>query len=198
MNPLAGSGVFCAKAGETASRPLRPSAAAMAVETTKSRRDRLSMGHLLEKNTPPALLAPTQPRLGVRELYSRPKLRAGAPSHRLERPVDLDVDQGGAAILEGMGDEIGGIVHGLGALRGNAERARQRHEIDLGIDKLHADIAVGLLGEPAHGVQALLENAIGAVVEDHEDGVDAIVRGGPKPLAGIHRAAIADEADHRS
>src|SRR5262249_47162003 len=75
MNPLAGSGVFCAKAGETASRALRPSAAAMAVETTKSRRDRLSMGHLLEKNTPPAPLAPTQPRLGAWALYSRAKPR---------------------------------------------------------------------------------------------------------------------------
>src|SRR3984893_2335794 len=168
----------------------------MAVETTKSRRDRLSMGHLLEKNTPPALFAPTEPRLGVRELYSRPKPRAGAPSHRLERPGDLDVDGGRAAILEGMGDEIGGLVHGLGALRGNAERARQRHEIDFGIDKLHADVAVGLLGEPAHGVQALLENAIGGVVEDHEDRVDAIVRGRPQRLAGIHRAAVADEPDH--
>src|SRR5262249_37634711 len=45
---LGGLGVFRAKAGETASRALSPSAAAMAVETTKSRRDRLSMGHLLE------------------------------------------------------------------------------------------------------------------------------------------------------
>src|SRR6266536_2341764 len=199
MNPLAGSGVFCAKAGETASRALRPSAAAMAVETTKSRRDRLSMCHLLEKNTPPAPLAPTEPRLGVAPLYSRPNLwvRAATPSHRLERPVDLDIDERRAPILEGMGDEISGLVHGLGALRGNAERARQRDEIDLGIEKLHADIAVGLLGEPAHGVQALLENAIGGVVEDHEDGVDAIARGGPKPLAGIHRAAVADEAYHR-
>src|SRR2546429_5316586 len=199
MNPLAGSGVFCAKAGETASRALRPSAAAIAVETTKSRRDRLSMCHLLEKNTPPAPLAPTEPRLGVAPLYSRPKPmgEGGDASHRLERSVDLDVDERRAPILEGMGDEIGGLVHGLGALRGNAERARQRDEIDLGIEKLHADIAVGLLGEPAHGVQALLENAIGGVVEDHEDRVDAIVRGRPQPLAGIHRAAVADEPDDR-
>ncbi len=46
-------------------------------------------------------------------------------------------------------------------------------------------------------MQALLENAIGGVVEDHEDRVDAIVRGRPQPLAGIHRAAVADEPDHR-
>src|SRR6266436_4985998 len=142
MNPLAGSGVFCAKAGETASRALRPSAAAMAVETTKSRRDRLSMGHLLEKKyAAGAGCADAAKTRGPGALFP-PKTEAGVPSHRLERPVDLHVDEGGAAILEGMGDEIGGLVHGLGALRGNAERARQRHEIDLGIDKLHADIAV--------------------------------------------------------
>src|SRR5262245_57719512 len=200
MNPLAGSGVFCAKAGETASRALRPSAAAMAVETTKSRRDRLSMGHLLrEKYAAGASRADGAQDSGSGSFIPGQNLwvRAPTPSHRLERPVDLDVDEGGAAILESMRDEVGGLVHGLGALRANAERARKRDEIDLGIDKLHADIAVGLLGEPAHGVQALLENPIGAVVEDHEDRVDAIVRGGPKPLAGIHRAAVADEADHR-
>src|SRR5262249_3315173 len=172
----------------------------MAVETTKSRRDRLSMGHLLrEKYAAGASRAD-----GAQDSESGSfipgrnlRVRAPTPSHRLERPVDLDVDEGGAAILESVRDEIGGLVYGLGALRANAERARKRHEIDLGIDKLHADIAVGLLGEPAHGVQGLLENAIGAVVEDHEARVDAIMRGGQKPLAGIHRAAVADEADPR-
>src|SRR5262249_37986160 len=170
----------------------------MAVETTKSRRDRLSMGHLLEKKyADGAACADGAKTRGLGALFP-PKTEAGAPSHRLERPVDLDVDEGRAAILEGMGDEIGGLVQGLGALRANAERARQRHEVDLGIEKLHADVALGLLGGPAHGVQTVLENEIGAVVEDHEDGVDAIVRGGPQPLAGIHRAAVADEPDHRS
>src|SRR5258707_1802682 len=106
----------------------------MAVETTKSRRDRLSMGHLLEKKyAAGAGCADGAKTRGLGALFP-PKTEAGAPSHRLERPVDLHLNEGGAAILEGMGDEIGGLVHGLGALRGNANRARQRYEIDLGID----------------------------------------------------------------
>src|SRR6266545_4061766 len=184
MNPLAGSGVFCAKAGETASRALRPSAAAIAVETTKSRRDRLSMGHLLEANSQarPARRAPTRPRLARCAVYSRLKsLGSGSRSHRLERAIDLDVDEHRTAVLQRMRDEIGGLMHGLGTLRHNAERTREGHKIDLGIEKLHADIAVGLLGEAAHGMQALLEDAIRAVVEDHEDRANAIMRGGPEP-----------------
>src|SRR5262249_46692990 len=64
-------------------------------------------------------------------------------------------------------------------------------------EKRDGEIGGGVLGEPAHGGQGGVENAIGGVVEDHEDGVDAIARGGPQPLAGIHGAAVADEADHR-
>src|SRR6266498_3691580 len=129
MNPLAGSGVFCAKAGETASRALRPSAAAIAVETTKSRRDRLSMGNLLEKKIRRRRrLRRRSQDSGLPRFIPGQNLwvRAGTPSHRLERSVDLDVDERRAPILEGMCDEIGGLVHGLGAFRGNAERARQR------------------------------------------------------------------------
>src|SRR5262249_26541069 len=44
----AGSGVFWAKAGDTASRALSPSAAASPVDTTKSRRDMLIMVVSLE------------------------------------------------------------------------------------------------------------------------------------------------------
>ena len=70
-------------------------------------------------------------------------------------------------------------MHGLRPLRLDAERTREANEIDLGIEQLHPDIAVGLLGEAAHGMQALLENPIGAVVQDHEHAVDAITRGSP-------------------
>jgi hypothetical protein len=57
---------------------LRPSAAAMAVETTKSRRDRLSIGHLLEQNSnaPAARRAPTGLRLALLAVYSRPEMKA--------------------------------------------------------------------------------------------------------------------------
>src|SRR5262245_1623886 len=88
-------------------------------------------------------------------------------------------------------------MHGLGTLRRNPEGARKRDEVDLGIKQFRADIAVGLLGEPAHGMQALLEDAIRAVIEDHEDRANAIMRGGPQPLTGIHRAAVTYEPDHR-
>src|SRR5437773_7249789 len=111
---------------------------------------------------------------------STPSARHGGESHRLEGAIELDVDEHGLVGVECMGNEIGRLVHGLGALGCDTERARQRHEIDLGIKKLHADIAVGLLGKPAHAMQALLENAVGTVVEDHKDGADAVVRGGPK------------------
>src|SRR5260370_24251805 len=46
-------------------------------------------------------------------------------------------------------------------------------------------------------MQALLEGVIGVVGEDHKEGADAVVRGRPKRLAGVHGAAVADEADDR-
>src|SRR5258708_21237548 len=100
----------------------------MEVETTKSRRDRLSMGHLLEKKyAAGAGCADGAKTRGLGALFP-PKTEAGAPSHRLERPVYLHLDVGCAAILEGMGDEIGGLWHCLVPLRGHAQPARRRHE----------------------------------------------------------------------
>ena len=43
----------------------------------------------------------------------------------------------------------------------------------------------------------LLEDAVGLVVEDHEDHRDGVVRGGPEGLDGVHRAAVADQRDDR-
>ena len=40
----------------------------------------------------------------------------GDKSHRLEGAIELDVDEHGLALLECMGNEIGRLVHGLGAL----------------------------------------------------------------------------------
>src|SRR6266550_1381599 len=158
MNPLAGSAVFCAKAGDTASRALRPSAAAMAVETTKSRRDRLSMGHLLETKFGSA--GDARRRGGDSPCWRFIPGRKRKRSHRLERAIELDVDQHRLAVLERLCDQIGGLVHCLGTFRRDAERTRKRDEVDPGIDKLHADVAVGLLGKATHRMQALLEDAI--------------------------------------
>ena len=76
-------------------------------------------------------------------------------------------------------------MHGLCPFGSHAERAREREEIDSRIDQLHADIAVSLRREPAHGVQPLLENAVGAVVEDDEYRADGITRCRPQRLTGI-------------
>ena len=61
---------------------------------------------------------------------------------------------------------------------------------------VHADIAVDLRGGAVLGTQALLENAIGGVVEDDEHDGDVVVRRGPQRLAGVHGAAVADERHH--
>src|SRR5437868_1589782 len=128
---------------------------------------------------------------------------AGAPrsmwrrlrlSHRLERAVELYVDQhGGARVLERRREKIGRLVHGPRAIGLYPERASKPHEIDLRIRELHSDIVVGLFRQTAHAVQALLENAVGGVVQDDEYGADAVMRRGPQPLTGIHGAAVADE-----
>src|SRR5262249_3195963 len=174
----------------------------MAVETTKSRRDRLSMGHLLEtdrkrrRREPRADGAKTRGPSGL--FPAKIGCKGGRRgSHRLERAIELDVDEQGLAVLECMSNEIGGLMHGLGPLGRDTEGARQRNEVDLGIEGLHADIAVGLLRGPTPGMQAPAEDAVGAVVEAHEAGADAVVRGVPKSLAGVHRAAVADEAAPR-
>src|SRR3981189_3180180 len=73
-------------------------------------------------------------------------------SHRLEGAIKLDVDQGRAAIFQRMSGEISRLVRGLRPFRVDAERAREPDEIDLRVEQLHADIAVGLLGQPAHVV----------------------------------------------
>src|SRR5439155_7062625 len=46
-------------------------------------------------------------------------------------------------------------------------------------------------------MQALLENAVGRVVEDHEDRADVVARRGPQRLCRVERAAVADDANYR-
>src|SRR5262245_12583266 len=125
-------------------------------------------------------------------------MRATNKSHRLEIAVELDIDQHRAAALERLRNQVGAVVDAAAAFRLDAERAGEPNEIDPGVVELHPDIAFGLLGKPAHGMQALLEDSIGAVVENHEYRIDLVSRRGPKPLTGIHGAAVADESNHRA
>src|SRR6187401_1774056 len=76
-------------------------------------------------------------------------------SHRLKGAVELDVNEQCPAAPQTLRHKIRRLVHGLRALGLDAERTRKADEINLRIEELHADIAVGLLGEPAHVVQAL-------------------------------------------
>jgi len=68
------------------------------------------------------------PRASIRahDLVDQPSrrrrpVRATLASHRLERAVELDVDQQCATAPDPLGDEIRRLVHGLGPLRLDAE-----------------------------------------------------------------------------
>src|ERR1700728_947184 len=87
-------------------------------------------------------------------------------SYRLVAALHIDIDQERRAVLERLADQVGGILHGLGALAFDAERTGEADEIDRRIVELHADEFVSLLGEAAQHDQALLEDAVAGVVED--------------------------------
>ena len=55
-------------------------------------------------------------------------------SHRLEGRVEIDVDQQRRVGLDALRDQVGRLVHGLGALGRDAERAGEADEIDRRID----------------------------------------------------------------
>ena len=62
--------------------------------------------------------------------------------------------------------------------------------------EVHGDIAAGLGGMPAQRLRSLLQDAIGAVVEDDEHDGQALMRRGPERLDVVQGAAVADEGDH--
>src|SRR6266849_2096047 len=101
---------------------------------------------------------------------------AALPSHRLERAVELHIDQHRHVIVERLADQVGRVVNRLGAFGRDAERTRQADEVDRRIEEFHPHISVDLLGVPAQPMEALLEDAIGRVVEDHEHDRNAIMR----------------------
>src|SRR5437588_1650727 len=105
---------------------------------------------------------------------------------RLESAVELHIDQHRAPAIERLAQEVCGLGHGPGAFCCDAERARQPDEIDFRVYQFHAHITVGLFGKSTQGVQPLFENAIGAVVEDDERNIDAVMCGGPQRLARVH------------
>src|SRR5215813_2191534 len=140
------------------------------------------------------------PRPGPRE--PAPVTMATLPSRRpatssaLEGAVDADVDDVGAARGEPAvdgGPHVRGLLHEL-----------TRHALGLGeadvvearVDEVHGHVLVVLGGEALEGEGALLEDAIGGVVEDDPHHGDRIVRGRPEGLDRVHGAAVADEGDH--
>src|SRR5215831_4242433 len=136
--------------------------------------------------------------------YSAATLSLVKPGRRVDCLVGIESD-GGIAALELHLDEarLAGRkrvlqeIDCVGQLRrargGDAERAGKPDEIDGGIGEVHPDIAIGLRGKALHGVGALLQDAVGAIVENDEDDGDAVMGGGPQRLAGVHGAAVADE-----
>ena len=134
----------------------------------------------------------------VREHQGRLIFARGDPClHRLIAALHVDIDQHRLAVLERLADQIGGVFHGRGALGFDAERAGQSDEIDRRVVELHADEFVGLLGKPAQHHQALLQDAIAGVVEDHPDDRQPVTRRGPESLDRVHCAAVADQRHHR-
>src|SRR5215475_11445227 len=101
---------------------------------------------------------------------------AAPPSHRLERAVEFYIDQRRDIVLESLADQVGRLVNRLGALGGDAERTRQADKVDGGVDEFHPHIGVDLLSVAAQRMEALLEDAIGRIVEDYEHDRNAVVR----------------------
>src|SRR5687768_7315290 len=101
--------------------------------------------------------------------------RTGAltPSNR---PLRDDLEELGAGAGERGGERLG---QGLGvgdAHGGNAERAGERAEVDPGIGEVHADEAIALV----EGEQALLDDAVAAVIHDHHRERQLVVRRRPQ------------------
>src|SRR6266478_5850086 len=124
---------------------------------------------------------------------STDQLPASSRCSALEGAVDTYVQEvraaGGEAALESGGD----VRRLLDELTRHAERPREPGEVDGGVHQVHADVAVVLGGEALEGQGALLENAVGGVVEDHVDDRDRVVRRRPEGLVRVHGAAVADE-----
>src|SRR5215216_3871196 len=86
-------------------------------------------------------------------------INSATVSHRLEAAVELDLDQHRAIAGESLGEEIGRVVNRLGPLSRDAERARQRDEIDRRVEELHAHIGIHLRGKAALRRYTLFPNA---------------------------------------
>src|SRR5690242_15726690 len=92
------------------------------------------------------------------------------------------VDQRWAIARHGLGDQVGRLMHGPGPLARNAERAREPDEVDRRVVQLHADVTVELRRIAALRENALLEDAVGGVVENHESDAELVARRGPQRL----------------
>ena len=116
----------------------------------------------------------------------------------LEARVDPDVDQVGTAALEAASDGGADVGRLLDPLAGDAERPGQADEVDEGTVEVHADVDVVLGGEALQRVRALLEDPVGAVVQDHPDDGQALASVGPERLIRVHRAPIPDQGEDGS
>src|SRR4029077_454085 len=124
--------------------------------------------------------------------FMRPSFLAHAQTYKSPPPAeavgDPDIDEIGLTAREAFtqhGRDVLRIGH---AARGEAEGLGERHEIDVGVAQVHAGEAVGL----AERHQALLDDAVAAVVRHDVGDRQRLVRGGPQSLDAVHRAAVAD------
>src|SRR5262245_7106693 len=107
----------------------------------------------------------------------------------LEVAVDVHVHEvraaGGEPALH-RGADVHALLHHLA---GHAQRLGHAHVVDARVDEVHAHVLVVLGGEPLQRERALLEDAIGRVVEDHVHAGDGVVRRRPQRLDRVHGAA---------
>src|SRR6516225_9101003 len=111
---------------------------------------------------------------------------------RSHLPVDNDIEQLGAGRGKGAPQRGGDSVGISNVLGRHAHGSGQRGEIDLGIGKVHAD-------EPIIAVkrfEALLDDAIAAVVGDDISDRQLEVCGGPERLDGVHSTAVTGVAQY--
>src|SRR4029450_3621566 len=123
-----------------------------------------------------------RPRSGAARHRRRRGELSAAPASRsaAERAVDADVDQVRSARGHPPLDRRGHPRRLVHQLAGDALRFRQPDVVEAGIDQVHRHVGVVLGGEALQRLGALLEDAIGLVVEDHEHHRDRVVRRRPK------------------
>lgn len=107
--------------------------------------------------------------------------------------IDRHIDQARLGRLNSVGKTLAKGRQGLNPLAAHAQRVGETDEIDRRIVEVHCRVAAGLLGAATQRAESLLQDAIGAIAEDHEHDRDALVRRAPQRLDAEHRPAVADQ-----